>query len=894
MKVLILVSLCLLFVGPLAASIASSDLENVVNVAHRNVLADEKEEKDEDTPIIKKKTPSNIIESAGSVNLLNGNGDLDSEGRCQSDVKAFCKDVSFGEGRVLACLVKRIRAQNSGNVVGTKVKKKCINEISDFRGERSVNINHDVPLARACKDDAAKMCPKASDINSPGSTLACLRDSKSKLGNACKNEVFRTQLEATEDYKSDYMLFTACKDDVLNLCEDEEDSADNEIECLNSKRIQVSWECQTQMFRNEKESGEDIRLSTRLFSKCVTDFKKFCTDVEPGHMQVQECLEDHMDDDKFSSDCKEELESTIAKRVGDFKLDIALRESCEDDLADVCGSTLTEMDNDDSVRETALNCLQQYKEELKTDKCKAEVHRRMSRAGRDFRFDEALANACQEDRSKYCSDVQAGSARVIRCLQENRNSIVPRCAAALFDHEVRMAEDIDFKYPMKRACAWEINSFCKDIPNGHARVIRCLEEKIDDVDMSKECKIEVVRDTNRMAQDYRLNWRLDKACEADIPRICPNLCSTNPGQSCGGLVLHCLTENQDNVTSQACQDEIFYYELMEVTDFRNDVILAEACRGDVESLCLDVEPGEGRVHQCLRMHRDELSPKCKQEEMKLAAIEYRDIRLRPKLNKLCSEEKAVYCKDTKPGKARVVKCLLENMAEPNFGEDCKEELQKREDAMKSDYRFDVGVYTSCASDVDQMCQEEKTQLRGNATVLKCLVNNFKSLTDQCQTEMSRAVRLALWDFTTGAFLTQVCDNDVDALCPKNSRAKAGAPFTIGVVGRCLSKSLVQGKYLQPKCRELVLVAAPKDARGYFENPGTTNALVSKLDALQRGAGLDGTLIDPYQSAITVTGWVALACIMSIIVVIVGGATMVYQRITTAEKPHTLHVKMGDA
>lgn len=30
--------------------------------------------------------------------------------------------------------------------------------------------------------------------------------------------------------------------------------------------------------------------------------------------------------------------------------------------------------------------------------------------------------------------------------------------------------------------------------------------------------------------------------------------------------------------------------------------------------------------------------------MKLAALEYRDIRLRPKLNKLCSEEKAVYCK----------------------------------------------------------------------------------------------------------------------------------------------------------------------------------------------------------------------------------------------------------
>jgi Golgi apparatus protein 1 len=54
--------------------------------------------------------------------------------------------------------------------------------------------------------------------------------------------------------------------------------------------------------------------------------------------------------------------------------------------------------------------------------------------------------------------------------------------------------------------------------------------------------------------------------------------------------------------------------------------------------------GEGRVHQCLRYNRDKLTEACRNEEMKLAALEYRDIRLRPKLNKLCSEEKAVYCK----------------------------------------------------------------------------------------------------------------------------------------------------------------------------------------------------------------------------------------------------------
>lgn len=61
----------------------------------------------------------------------------------------------------------------------------------------------------------------------------------------------------------------------------------------------------------------------------------------------------------------------------------------------------------------------------------------MSRASRDIRFDEILANACYEDRNKYCNTVQPGSARVIRCLQDHRDDLVPKCAAALFDHEVR-------------------------------------------------------------------------------------------------------------------------------------------------------------------------------------------------------------------------------------------------------------------------------------------------------------------------------------------------------------------------------------------------------------------------------------------------------------------------
>jgi len=848
---------------------------------------------------------SNIIVTAGSATLANGNGDVSATGACKKDIKSHCKDVSAGEGRLATCLSKRIEDQRQGNAVGRHVSDKCLEELANFKIDRSSHINKDVVLARACKADVAKLCKDQSDESDPGSVLACLRDRKAELsGAACKAEVFRTQAEVAADYRLDYKLYRMCKDDVSNLCDVEdsaEDGSNPEMECLHEKRRDVSWECQGQLFRSDKESYDDIRLSVRLFSKCVGDYHKFCPNIEPGHMRVQECLEDHMDDAGFSAMCREELDNMIAVRIDDFRLDTALRDACEADIQDMCDSTLKTIDADKTgqIRQAALRCLANYKDELKSDACKDEVHRRLKREGRNIRFDQVLAEACAADRQKYCTDVAPGSARVIRCLQDHNNELASKCSAALFDHQVRMAEDIDFHYPMKRACAWEISSFCKDVPHGHARVVRCLEEHLQEDDMSKSCKREVMRDQNKMARDYRLNYRLRTACESDIPRLCDNLCSTQAGAVCGGLVLQCLTEKQENITNQACQDEVFYFELMEVSDFRNDVVLAEACRDDVDAYCKNVEPGEGRVHTCLRFNKDKISEKCRKQEMKLAAVEYKDIRLRPKLNKLCSEEKAVFCKEVQPGRARVVKCLMENMAQPNFGEECSEELQKREEVMKSDYRYDIGVFTNCAANVDQFCAEQKKALRGNATVLKCLAENFKSLADECQVEMSRAVRLALWDYTPSAALTASCDDDVQRTCPQanQKRAKQGAQFTIGVVGRCLSRALVEGQRLAPRCRQLVLVAAPKDARSYFDYPESTSALVQRLADMQASAGLSGVLVNPYASSsastVTVTGWVALLCIVSLVVVIVGGGFALLRRLTGTDRPHTLHVKSGD-
>ncbi len=67
-------------------------------------------------------------------------------GACKPDAAAFCKDVTAGEGRLAACLTKRIKEAKKGNVAGRKVSDKCADDIAKYKIDRSTNINKDLAL----------------------------------------------------------------------------------------------------------------------------------------------------------------------------------------------------------------------------------------------------------------------------------------------------------------------------------------------------------------------------------------------------------------------------------------------------------------------------------------------------------------------------------------------------------------------------------------------------------------------------------------------------------------------------------------------------------------------------------------------------------------------------
>ena len=146
--------------------------------------------------------------------------------------------------------------------------------------------------------------------------------------------------------------------------------------------------------------------------------------------------------------------------------------------------------------------------------------------------------------------------------------------------------------------------------------------------------------------------RAEDACTAEVNRLCP--------RSRGDLeVLSCLRANEAAL-ARACPGDL-------------DVVMSKAatigagCAADVKKLCPAVQPGGGRLAECLRSQQQLLTTSCQE-----AFNEWRLGRMN--LTAACAGDIGKWCPQVPEGSGRILRCLKEHQAD--LTSDCRSALQR--------------------------------------------------------------------------------------------------------------------------------------------------------------------------------------------------------------------------
>jgi Cysteine rich repeat len=88
--------------------------------------------------------------------------------------------------------------------------------------------------------------------------------------------------------------------------------------------------------------------------------------------------------------------------------------------------------------------------------------------------------------------------------------------------------------------------------------------------------------------------------------------------------------------------------------------VVKGCEKEISSYCKDVTPGEGRVLACLYAHQDKLSGRCEYALYDAAAQLERVIAALTYVANECRDDLKTYCSGVEPGEGRLVDCIEKN------------------------------------------------------------------------------------------------------------------------------------------------------------------------------------------------------------------------------------------
>ena|SRR5437868_7762898 len=227
----------------------------------------------------------------------------------------------------------------------------------------------------------------------------------------------------------------------------------------------------------------------------------------------------------------------------------------------------------------------------------------------------AIKSECRSDYMAHCSSIPPGGEASLQCLQKNMSSLAAGCQSAVRAVEAPAAESKPESKPESAPAAAEAKPAAEPPAAPAAKTAAGSPAK-----QPSSAQIAAIR----------------SACRSDYPKVCAGV------PTGGAPALQCLEKNKSKV-SASCQKAVAaagdggapaaggapataataspaaapaataapaVLALRPMRPREVLFVMRSACGGDVRALCPGVQPGGGRIIECLATQAASLSPAC--------------------------------------------------------------------------------------------------------------------------------------------------------------------------------------------------------------------------------------------------------------------------------------------
>jgi hypothetical protein len=89
---------------------------------------------------------------------------------------------------------------------------------------------------------------------------------------------------------------------------------------------------------------------------------------------------------------------------------------------------------------------------------------------------ETVAKGCEKELTTYCSNVTIGEGRVLACLYAHSDKLSGQCEFALYDAAVQLERFVAALSYVANECDADLDNFCSKVEAGEGRLLKCLDE----------------------------------------------------------------------------------------------------------------------------------------------------------------------------------------------------------------------------------------------------------------------------------------------------------------------------------------------------------------------------------------------------------------------------------